>query len=63
MRTVQQLLEIQLTQAWANQEIARKSLADPSLSRNRSKFRKMLQDAQQIEAATAAELSKFAYLK
>lgn len=63
MRTVQQLLEVQLSQARKNADIARKSLADPALSRNRSKFRKMLQDAQQIEAATAAELSKFAYLK
>lgn len=63
MRTVQQLLEVQLSQARKNADIARKSLSDPALSRNRSKFRKMLQDAQQIEAATAGELSKFAYLK
>lgn len=63
MKTVQQLLEVQLSQARKNADIARKSLADPALSRNRSKFRKMLQDAQKIEAATAAELSKFAYLK
>lgn len=63
MRTVQELLEVQLHQARRNADIARKALADPALSRNRSKFRKMLHDAQQIEVATAAELANFAYLK
>lgn len=63
MRTVQELLEVQLQQARKNAEIARRSLADPALNSGRSKFRKMLVDSLQLEHATAAELSKFVQFK
>lgn len=63
MRTVQELLEVQLQQARRNAEIARRSLADPALKSGRTKFRKMLNDSVQLENATAAELSKFANFK
>lgn len=63
MRTVQELLEVQLQQARRNAQVARASLADPDLRRDRSKFRKMLEENVQLENATAAELSKFANFK
>ena len=63
MRTVQELLEVQLQQARRNADIARRSLADPALKSGRSKFRKMLDESVHLENATAAELSKFANLK
>lgn len=63
MRTVQELLEVQLQQARRNAQVARASLADPALRSGRSTFRKMLNDSVQLENATAAELSKFANLK
>ncbi|MEK7882360.1 hypothetical protein [Methyloversatilis sp. NSM2] len=63
MRTVQELLEVQLQQARRNAQVARAALADPALRSGRSKFRKMLNDNVQLENATAAELSKFVNLK
>lgn len=63
MRTVQELLEVQLQQALRNSEIARRSLADPALRSGRSKFRKMLNDSVQLFNDTAAELSKFEQFK
>lgn len=63
MRTVQELLEVQLQQARRNAQVARAALADPALRSGRSKFRKMLNDNVQLENAIAAELSKFVNLK
>ncbi|WP_018229271.1 hypothetical protein [Methyloversatilis universalis] len=63
MRTVQELLEVQLQQARRNAQVARAALSDPDLRRDRTKFRKMLNDNVQLQNATAAELSKFANLK
>lgn len=63
MRTVQELLEVQLHQARRNAQVARAALADPALRSGRSKFRKMLNDNVQLENATAAELSKFVQFK
>lgn len=63
MRTVQELLEVQLQQARRNAQVARAALSDPDLRRDRTKFRKMLNDNVQLENATAAELSKFVQFK
>lgn len=63
MRTVQELLEVQLQQARRNAQVARAALADPALRSGRTKFRRMLNDNVQLENATAAELSKFVQFK
>ena len=63
MPTVQELLEVQHQQARRNAQVARAALSDPDLRRDRTKFRRMLNDNVQLENATAAELSKFVQFK
>lgn len=64
MRTLEQLLDVQLQRARSNQEAIRKTLADGFITPSEARdLRKRLKLAQITEADTAAELSKFAYLK